>query len=157
MHNININIDNPTDIYNKYNNNYLNDDLDNYLLTNTKYIKRKEKITLNIKGNINKEDQIKIKKTINKHYMNKYNSLKIIDKYDDIYRFILLIIGISFIIISEKLISFISELFLIAGWVVIWEMIYDILFNQLKRNKDKNHYQKLASAKIKYQDEEDNQ
>ena len=72
-------------------------------------------------------------------------------KYDDIYRLILLIIGILLIIISENLISFISELFLIAGWVVIWEMVYDIIFNQLKRTKNKNHYQKLAQAQINFE------
>lgn len=151
MKTINITIENHNDIYNKFNDEFLNDELDNFLFNNSKSIKLKEKITINIKGKFTKEEEDTIKKTINNHYNHKYDHLKIIDKYDDIYRFILLIIGILLIIISENLISFISELFLIAGWVVIWEMVYDIIFNQLKRTKNKNHYHKLAQAQINFE------
>lgn len=151
MKTINITIENHNDIYNKFNDEFLNDELDNFLLDSSKSIRPKEKIAINIKGKFTKEEEDKIKKVINNHYNHKYGHLKQIDKYDDIYRLILLIIGILLIIISENLISFISELFLIAGWVVIWEMVYDIIFNQLKRTKNKNHYQKLAQAQINFE------
>ena len=86
------------------------------------------------------------------YYLNDIFNLVFDLKYLDVKLYlILLIIGILLIIISENLISFISELFLIAGWVVIWEMVYDIIFNQLKRTKNKNHYQKLAQAQINFE------
>ena len=94
MKTVNITIESHNDIYNKFNDEFLNDELSNFLLDSSKSIRQKEKIAINIKGKFTKEEEDKIKKVINNHYNHKYGHLKQIDKYDDIYRLILLIIGI---------------------------------------------------------------
>lgn len=61
-----------------------------------------------------------------------------------------LLLGIILIIISEQFTSFLSELFLIAGWVVVWEMVYDILFTGIKRKRDLKIVKKLATCEISF-------
>ena len=78
------------------------------------------------------------------HFFNK------IDKIDDYFHLILMIVGIVAIILSEKIVSLLSELFLIAGWVVIWEILYDIIFNDIKRRRTIRIYKELARCKINF-------
>lgn len=144
-----INIDTPNinDLINVYNNKLLNDTFDEYLLNQLKFL-HVEKIIINFNKSFNKNEQELITNTIHNYYLDKFNKHSFIDKFDDYIHFILLILGVIFILISEKLISFLSELFLIAGWVVVWEIIYDLLFNSIKRKKLKNSYKKLANCEI---------
>ncbi|MCM1053194.1 MAG: hypothetical protein NC483_04405 [Ruminococcus sp.] len=120
---------------NTFNKNQLSEELHNYIINNCYFTSIKNKITLNIKGINNIEEQEKIKEVIHSYYQNKYNILKRIDNMDNYIRFIMFIIGIIAILISKELDKIFSEIFLIAGWVIIWEIIYDILFNELKRKK----------------------
>lgn len=82
--------------------------------------------------------------------MHKVKSLNKIDKYDDYFRFLLLLLGIILIIISEIFSALLSELFLIAGWVVIWEVVYDILFTGIKRKQKLKIAQKLSTCEISF-------
>ena len=125
------NLDNAT---NQFNNEVLDNELDNYITNTSLHILPKEQLI----------------KLIHTHYEKKVKQLKQIDKYDDYFRMILLLLGIILIIISEHLTSFLSELFLIAGWVVVWEMVYDILFTGMKRKRSLNLYKKLATCKIEF-------
>ena len=82
--------------------------------------------------------------------MHKVKYLNKIDKYDDYFRFLLLLLGIILIIISEIFSALLSELFLIAGWVVIWEVVYDILFTGIKRKQKLKIAQKLSTCEISF-------
>ena len=53
-------------------------------------------------------------------------------------------------IISEIFSALLSELFLIAGWVVIWEVVYDILFTGIKRKQKLKIAQKLSTCEISF-------
>ena len=64
------------------------------------------------------------------------------------------LLGIILIIISEQLTLFLSELFLIAGWVVIWEVVYDILFTGIKRKRELKIAKKLSTCEINFINEE---
>ena len=150
MKKISIKITTLKDATNEYNENVLNSELENYLTTSCMHTLNKERIILNIYGLENKEEEKEIINLIHKHYETKAKQLKKIDKYDDYFRFLLLILGIILIIISEQLTSFLSEIFLIAGWVVIWEMVYDILFTGIKRKKDLKIYKKLSQCEITF-------
>ncbi len=141
------NLDNAT---NQFNNEVLDNELDNYITNTSLHILPKEAILLNIYGISKYQEQEQLIKLIHTHYEKKVKQLKQIDKYDDYFRMILLLLGIILIIISEHLTSFLSELFLIAGWVVVWEMVYDILFTGMKRKRSLNLYKKLATCKIEF-------
>lgn len=147
--NINIELINLESALNEFNKDILSDNLDNYLiysLNNEKLINKN--IQLNIKGINNKEEQIHLTKVIYTHYQKKNNFFNKIDNVDNIVRFILGIIGAIIILISHEFDFLLSELFLIAGWVIIWEIVYDILFNEIKRKRKKKIYALLANSKI---------
>ena len=150
MEKINIKLDSLEDATNKFNNEVLNEELANYITSSCLHSLQKERITLSIKGlpNINHQEQLS--KLIHSHYQSKVKQLNKIDKYDDYFRVILLLLGILLIIISEQFTSLLSELFLIAGWVVVWEIAYDILFTSIKRKRDLKLYKKLATCEIEF-------
>ena len=146
---MNIEIKNINDALNKYNNNLLNPELDNYLIS--EIIKSSKNINeLSIKSNLGKDEQDLLINAIHNNYNLKFKDLKLIDKYDDYLRLILLLLGVFLISISQETSSFISEISLIAGWVFIWEMLYDILFKQIKRKRKAVIYRKLSKCKINF-------
>ena len=49
---------------------------------------------------------------------------------------------------SKQFTNIVSEIFLIAGWVIIWEIIYDILFSEIKRKRKAKIYKALATSNI---------
>ncbi len=149
MEKINIKLETLEDATNKFNNNVLNEELDSYI-TNASLHTHKERIILNVDGLLNNKDQEQLVKLIHTHYQNKVKQLNKIDKYDDYFRFILLLLGILLIIISEQFTSLLSELFLIAGWVVVWEIVYDILFTGARRKRDLKLYKKLATCETEF-------
>lgn len=145
---MNIELKNLDYALNPFNENLISDELDKYI-TNESY-KQKDKINITIYGSLTKEEQNKLENTIHNYYNNLYKIYKNIDKFDNYIRFIALIIGIVLILISEQLTFLFSELFLIAGWVLIWEMLYDILFNEIKRKRKSKTYKALSICQITF-------
>ena len=127
MEKIKIKLENLDSATNKYKNEVLNSELDNYIINANLHKLPKERIILYISGLPNNKEQ--------EHYQNKVKQLNKIDKYDDYIRIILLLLEILLIIISEQFTVLLSELFLIAGWVVVWEIVYDILFTGVRRKR----------------------
>lgn len=141
---IEINITNENELLNIYNKNIISETLDNYLITSLEHRSLKEDITINITGTKNEF----IKSIITNYYEEKYLYLKKIDKLDNYIRLTLFLIGILAIFISKQFTNIVSEIFLIAGWVIIWEIIYDVLFSEIKRKRKARIYKTLANAKI---------
>lgn len=144
--NIEINLENELDALNIYNKNIISESLDNYLVSFLEHKHLKEPITLIISGNKNQD----IDKIIKNYYQEKYLYLNKIDKLDNYIRLILFIIGLIAIIFSEQFTNVIGEIFLISGWVIIWEIIYDVLFNEIKRKRKAKIYKYLANSKITF-------
>mgnify|MGYP001112318819 CR=1 FL=1 len=142
--NIEINITDENELLNIYNKNIISETLDNYLITSLEHRSLKEDITINIIGTKNEF----IKSIITSYYEEKYLYLKKIDKLDNYIRLTLFLIGILAIFISKQFTNIVSEVFLIAGWVIIWEIIYDVLFSEIKRKRKARIYKTLAKAKI---------
>ncbi len=135
MEKIKIKLENLDSATNKYKNEVLNSELDNYIINANLHKLPKERIILYISGLPNNKEQEQLIKLIHIHYQNKVKQLNKIDKYDDYIRIILLLLEILLIIISEQFTVLLSELFLIAGWVVVWEIVYDILFTGVRRKR----------------------
>lgn len=146
---INIDINTFKELENSFNKKHINRDLAEYIMECAKLMPRGGKIELKINGNLSQSEQDKAINLIHGYYKEK---LKQYHKYDDYVRIFLLILGIVFIIISEHLIDVLSELFLIAGWVVVWEIIYDLIFTGFKRKKIKTTYKKLSMCEISFSD-----
>ena len=144
--NIEINLKNELDALNIYNKNIIAESLDNYLISFLEHKPLKETINIIISGTENQN----IDKIIKNYYQKKYLYLNKIDKLDNYIRLILFIIGIMAILFSEQFTNVISEIFLISGWVIIWEIIYDVLFNEIRRKRKARIYKALANSKITY-------
>jgi len=142
--NIEINLKNESDAFNTFNENKISENLDNYLMTYLEHMPLKDNLTLTITGT----DNNNISKIIKEYYKEKYFYLHKLDIYDNFIRSILFIIGFIAILISKKFTNILGELFLIAGWVVIWEIIYDILFNEIRRKRKAKIYKTLANSNI---------
>lgn len=141
---IEINLNNKN-VLNEFNGQKISESLDNYIMNELKHKPLKNEITLILTGN----EKEKIGKVIQEYYQEKYIFLKRIDNMDNYIRLVLFMIGVIAILISEQFKNLLSEIFLIAGWVVIWEVVYDVLFNELKRKRESNIYKALANCKIK--------
>lgn len=141
---IEINITNENELLNIYNKNIISETLDNYLTTSLEHRSLKENITINIIGTKNEN----IKNIITNYYEEKYLYLKKIDSLDNSIRLVLFLIGVLSIFMSKQFTNIVSEIFLIAGWVIIWEIIYDILFSEIKRKRKARIYKALATSNI---------
>lgn len=142
--NIEIELRNETDALNTFNKNRISESLDNYLMTLLEYKPFKEKIKLAIYS----DNNASIEKVIHNYYKEKYIFYKKIDNSDNYIRLVLLLIAIILIFISTQLLAIFSEIFLIAGWVIVWEVVYDIIFRSAKRKRKKNIYKALANCQI---------
>ncbi len=146
--NIDIILDNINDAICKYNKNELNENFDNYLITHCEVLNFKNtELVLNIEG-ISKRNKGNLENIIHDYYLNKLNRFNKMDDIESYIRIGFFIIGILAILISELFTSFLSELFLIAAWVIVWELVYDLLFNEIKRRRKAKIYKYLANAKI---------
>lgn len=143
--NVNIEIKDCNNILNEFNDNFLSESFDHYLISSIEH-KHFKTITLNINGNHPQNIEFIIKQ----YYKEKHLYLKKVDDIDNIIRLIMFILGTILIIISKHLNIILSEIFLIASWVIIWEIIYDILFNNPKRKRTKKIYKALAESTINY-------
>ncbi len=139
-----IKINLTSDALNKFNEEKISESLDNYIMNELKHKPIKNDLTLALSG----ENKEKIGKIIHDYYKNKFYYAQKIDAIDNYVRGLLFIVGIIAILLSEQLKNLASEIFLIAGWVIIWEILYDILFNELRRKRKTKIYKALANCKI---------
>lgn len=149
--NINIELSNIEDATSQFNKAELSEELHEYIINKCKFkMLKNSRITLNIIGI--KENKDLLSKIIHNHYEQKAAIFKKFDLVDNYLRLFLLLLGIISIFLSYKLPLLISELFLIAGWVLVWEIFYDLLFNEIKRKRNYKIYKALKNCKITFQD-----
>lgn len=148
---INIELKNLEMALNPFNKDILSDELENYIFRacEQQLLKNKD-LNINITGLNSLEDQKKLNNTIHTYYQNKTTIYKKIDSVDNYIRITLTCIGAIVILISHEFDFLLSELFLIAGWVIIWEIVYDLLFNEIKRKRKKKIYSRLSTVKINF-------
>jgi len=145
--NIEVQIKNKNDIISSYNDKMLCEEFHNYILNNCKLHKISD-ITLNINSNLSELELKEVTNLIHNYYQDLSIKAKKLDCYDDYLRLIIFFLGILFIILSHFFKMFFSEVLLIIGWVLIWEIIYDIFFSQIRRKRNAKIYEKLATSKI---------
>ncbi|MBQ9834326.1 MAG: hypothetical protein IJO33_03955 [Bacilli bacterium] len=153
---IKIRLNNYQKAFNEYNIDRLSESLDNYIIREVRLVPLNN-VGIIIEGKFNETEKRELIKKIHNYYKEKANYYDGIDKYDHVFRFILFLIGAILIILSYFFQNIISEVILIAGWVIIWEVIYDILFTNVKRKRKKYLYVKLSNCKITFEKENKNE
>ena len=148
---VEIYIDEKQDFVSNYNTNMLNPELKNYVLEELRGSNLKKGIKIKIVGNY--FDSEEKKQDFLKLFRNEF-SLSIKDttmylKYSLIASLLLGLLGIVFIILSNVITdSIFKEIFLIMGWLGVWESTANIIFNESKNYLIIKRYQRIKKAKI---------
>lgn len=101
--------------FNEFNDKYISDSLFNYITT--EYAKSKN-VIIKITG-VKDGRQEKLYEAIRYTFKEKYKNYIKLDKFDDWYRFLLLILGVLFVTLNQIFeIYFLKEIMLVAAWVV---------------------------------------
>lgn len=154
MKHISISINGKEDLSEKYNSSVLSNEINSYILSECLPVRKNEKIVIDIlsSNELEEEDKLEIEKLIKNNYKNLRDEKNIIKEYQYKQSIVITIIGIIFIVMSNilKNESILSELFLIAGWVSLWEVIYKVLFGRVKDKIEIERYKKLSKCKINF-------
>ena len=150
---IHIDLEGKEDLYDEYNWNILNDKLAKYIDKQVSKSKFENKIIIEI--NIGTKDEIdkeKMSKCILEYYSDILAEMRVYEKLSLTRDFLLFTLGVFFLLISNGLqilhISLLTELLNIAGWVAIWEVIYNRLFVLNERKFKKKRAKQILKSEI---------
>lgn len=153
MRRIDLYIDDISEIRAKYNDNALSRDISDYILGECLTSTRKDKIVINVITNdvLNQNDMDNVERLIRNNYRELLIEKNMIRNYQVMQSFFLSLFGILFIVISNVLKKqILSELFLIVGWVAFGEVIYKILFDNVKDKIKTERYKRLSRCQIEF-------
>ena len=151
---IEIDLDSKEEYINKYDDKLINDDLHDYVIKRAMEIKNNSDIIIRI--HFNYAASVDEKRLVRNFIVNDINNnLKIKSSerinFKDIY---LALIGIGCLIISIMFsylkMGVVSEIFIIVGWVCIWEIVNDFLFIDGEVRLKRKKYLQLSKAKIEF-------
>lgn len=142
---IKIDLNNKEDLVEKYNNSIVSSELINYIISQVMTFSKKEDFRIIINNNCDLEEdyislikeglEIEYKKSLKKHHTN------------NIKEFFLIIMGIIFLLISRMLgDNVFNEVFLIIGWVPIWEAIELELFSDSEERRKRFILKRLLAS-----------
>lgn len=154
---IKIHLKNKEIYKNKFNEEILSYDLRNYILEETKEISNKQKIKFEIYTNFELEDTEKNKLVdmIRNNFGADISEIIDITWKNRIINFIILSIGIIFILIYSALKNtLISEFSLIIGWIFLGEAICNILYKEVESKNKIAKRKQIVKAKILFNQKE---
>lgn len=153
MRRVELYVNSIDDLREKYNGNVLSNEVSNYIESECLSSTKKEKIVIEVIANKEfvQEDKDDIERLIRNNYRERQVEKNIIRNYQVKQSFFLSLLGIVFIVVSNMFDnSVLSELFLIVGWVSFGEVIYKILFENIKDKIKTERYKKLSRCGIEF-------
>lgn len=142
---INVDIKEMDDLVERYNEEIVSKDLTKYILNQAKYVNKKEKVKVAI--DIKFETNVDVVHLIKKSLKNEYD-LNLKKSYiTNIRQLFFLFFGMAFLFLSTIINNeIISEVILIGGWILIWEMLDLQLFTDTELQRDKMILKKLLKS-----------
>ena len=128
-------------------------ELSDYILNECKAFKPNEKLEIHVfSNNMSAEEKHNFIDMVRENYGIDIRELCILSEKKNISNLLCLLFGIIalFLNLLVDIIPIVSEFVLIFGWVLIWEGIYNILFDGLKTRMMIKRLKKLTSCKIKF-------
>lgn len=140
---IDVDLENESDLFEKYNKNIVSEELINYIIKNSIHIDNETKIKIVINTKIKGIDIVSL---IKEGLIFEYQKSIKEHERNNIIQILYLILGIFAIFLSTLINETIfKEIILIGGWVLIWTMVEMELF-QDNKNKLKRHILKRLIA-----------
>lgn len=128
-------------------------ELSDYILNESKAFKPNEKLEIHVfSNNMSVKEQHEFIDMIRENYGIDIRELCILSEKKNVSNLLCLLFGILalFLNLLVDIIPIVSEFILILGWVLIWEGIYNILFDGLKTRIMIRRLKNLTSCKIKF-------
>ena len=153
---IDIDINEKDDYIGKYNDDILNEDLYDYIYDRALYMDIDEPIVINISFDYkaSKLEKDMIKKLIYEAFKSGINRDNIYMKlmtYKDLFLLLLGFVGLGLSFLFNYLNHIIlSEVFMIIGWVSLWEIVERVLFIYKDEKNKKKKCLQLMNAEIKF-------
>ena len=150
---IHIDLEEKNDLYDEYNWEILNNKLAHYIDRQASKSSLKDHIIIEISaGFMRNKEKEKMKNCILAHYQDVLTEIKVYEKVNNAKKTILFLVGVVFLILSNSLNGrfneILVELFNIAGWVAVWEIIYIVLFTDNERKFMRQRARQLVKAQI---------
>ncbi len=155
---INIIVKDKEDLYNNFNCYKLSSELGNYIYNQSLGYPINEEIRINIKTDSSLTDKEKndIVDMIREYFGLSIKETLIYYKYNNFKKTLLFILGVILICLSHFIgilnDFLISEVFLIIGWVAVWEVFDNILLVETKKKFKLERFRKLVKCKIYFND-----
>lgn len=151
---IEINIYNYEDVIEKFDNNKLSRELADFIYNQYTALSVNKGVELSVNSNLTEEQENILADMIHRHFGLETQKSILTFRYKTKYQILLFLIGIFLIALSNlpfiSNLSTIHEILLIFGWVAVWELIYDIMFVDIKENIKRKRLKKLSKVKINY-------
>ena len=144
---IEIDIENRESLIEKYNKKIVSRDLINYIIDKAFKIDSENNIVLNINNKTNLDARVLIITGLKLEY----KKLVMEKRRNNLIQFAYFIIGLLLLVISRLIgnASILKEVFLIGGWVFIWEVLEIELFHDFKNNLRAKKVKQLLKSEIK--------
>lgn len=144
---IKIDLLDENDITEKYNDDKIAKDLLEYLIKEARFVKKREKIKIIVNNKC--QTKLNYQEILHNSFKEEYiHNLKE-HLRNNILQVIFLLVGLFFIFLSFKVDNQIwKEIFLIGGWVPIWEMVDLELFSDIRGIRRKKILLKLSQSEI---------
>lgn len=155
---IEIVINDNEDFYNQFNSNKLSQDLGAYIYSQSLGYPVKDtlKISIKTKDKLSNEKKDNIVDMIREYFGLSIRETLIYYKYNKVKKILLFTLGVILICISHFIgvinDFLVSEVFLIIGWVAIWEVFENILLVETQKKFKLDRCRKLVKCKIVFED-----
>ena len=134
------------DFFEKYNKDLVSHDLINYILDNSKDLLENDEVEIVL----NKAIDLKLESILRNSLKTKYQEEIKEHYYNNKMQVVYFLIGVIMLVISRILNdrALIEELFLIGGWVLIWQTVEIEFFRDTLNHKKRKILKKLINSKI---------
>jgi len=151
-----VNLENAHEIHHPFNKDTLNPDLVHFLYYECLgQANSKIDIHILVEEDLSSEEKAVIRNLIHKHFKEEMREIQIKKQITQVFNLFLFFLGLLFLLISFLLSNkFIEEIFLILGWIAIWEVVENILFSESKENLKYNRYKSLSVARIYFKEDD---
>lgn len=153
---IEININDYNEAILNFNHNKLSNELASYIYNQAMTMPFKQSFNLVITCNekLSQKQKDNLVDMIRSNFGLEIKRITVITKYQNIRQLFVFIVGVILIALANlkyiKDLSIIHEIYMIAGWVAIWEVIYNILFEDIKKRFKLKKYKQLTQARIDF-------